>query len=93
VTARTAHLAIAAALALGLIAILVFAPRASATEPNGPRWQIVIQRPGEEWQPLSIKGRPPWLFVSSTGCALDLASQANVEPSGTRLACVRSNKP
>lgn len=48
-----------------------------------PGWQLYRALPGEEFKP---RGR---FFDARTGCLLDLASDANGSPAGTRLICLR----
>lgn len=94
-TATAIRIIVGASLLVGLFLAAFYGPRASAAEPEtaGPRWQLWIARPGEEWAPLvSKKGKPALLLTSPTACNLDLSSQANVEPSGTLLACRRIDR-
>lgn len=53
------------------------------TADTAPGWQLHRALPGEEFKP---RGR---FFDARTGCLLDLASDANAMPSGTRLVCLR----
>ncbi len=85
-TSAAARILIAATLAVGLFAIAYFAPRASAAEPD--RCQIYVQRPGEDWQPFTTKGRPAWTFASCSACSMDMHAALKGEASGTAMACV-----
>ena len=71
----------AALITFGLVLLWFGAARAE--------WQI-HEWTGTMWEPaITPKGRYAALLIERTACEIDLASLANVKPSGTRLECRR----
>lgn len=56
------------------------------TTDHPPGWQLQRALPGEDFKP---RGR---FFDTRQGCLLDLASDRNAMPSGTKLVCLRIEK-
>lgn len=92
-TARAFNRVLAAVLAAAVVAIMVYAPRASAAEPQEAAppstrtHQLTVCRPAADCE---SRGRP----LGATACSLDAASEKLLAglPSGTLIACVRVAK-
>lgn len=89
---RTVLWALVIALAVAVVAIGFYAPRASAAEPEreppSPRThQLTVCMPDS---PCERRGRP----MGATACSLDAASEKLLAglPSGTLITCVRVEK-
>lgn len=83
---RLSTLLIVTMIAVGAIAIargVRGADHPAASSGGPPGWQLQRALPGEDYKP---RGR---YFDNRTACQLDLASDSIVQPTGTRLACVR----
>ena len=84
---KVRHVVVAAVCLVAAIAGMR-AVRAAETHPAmtadaPPGWQLHVALPGQEFRP---RGR---YSDSRTSCLLDLASDAKVQPDGTKLACIR----
>lgn len=63
---------------LGLALFLAAAPHAKSAE-----WQLMRALPGDDYRP---RGK---VLGAETACLLDLSSDRNASPSGTRFQCIR----
>lgn len=92
-TAPTVRLIVLGALFVGLFLASFYGPRAKAAEPGtvvAYRWQVWRKLPGGDWEPMNTqRGKAMWFFRERTACENDVAGQAEKEPTGTALTCLR----